>query len=140
MQSERSSRFVGSGYFSISCCPLSLSSIVYVLQFLDVNDMSQCFVLHVFEYLVNFIILLFQFISRLCFTSQLYSRNISMLFKFITTTSICFLYLSISTSSSANRITSLFFVLSVLKTLNDLSNSSVLIFSSLTRCLSIYYI
>jgi len=55
----------------------------------------------------------------------------------MTAVSICFLYPLISTFSSANHVTSPFFVLSILKNLNDLSIGSILIFSSLTSCLLI---
>ena len=70
-----------------------------------------------------------QFTSRLCLTSQLYLKNIFMLFKSITAVSICFLCLFISTSSSAYHVTSPFLVLLALKTLNDWLIGSVLIFS-----------
>ena len=55
----------------------------------------------------------------------------------MTAVPICSLYSLISTSSGANHITSLFFIPSALKTSNDLSIGSVLIFSSLTSCLLI---
>ena len=61
----------------------------------------------------------------------------SISFKSMTAISIFFLYLFISTFSSIYYITSLFLVLSVLKTLNDLSIGSVLIFSFFTSCLLI---
>ena len=61
----------------------------------------------------------------------------SIPFKSMTVTSICSLCLLISTSGSANHVTSLFLVLSILKTLNDLSIGSILIFSSFTSCLLI---
>ena len=99
--------------------------------------MSWCFDLHVFGHLVNHIVPLFQFTSGLCFTNQSYSKNISVSFKSVTTALICSLYLLISTFSSTNHITSPFFVPSVLKTLNDLFISSILILSSLTSYLSI---
>jgi len=60
-----------------------------------------------------------------------------MLFKFMTTVSIYFLYLLISTSSGINCVTSLFLVLFILKTSNDLFISSVLIFSFFTSYLLI---
>ena len=55
----------------------------------------------------------------------------------MTATLICSLCPLISTSNSANQVTSPFFILSVLKTLNDFSISSVLILSSLTSYLLI---
>ena len=61
----------------------------------------------------------------------------SVSFKSMTATLICSLCLLISISSGANLITSLFFIPSALKTLNDLSIGSILILSSLTSCLSI---
>ena len=99
--------------------------------------MSWWFVLYVFEHLINHIISLLQSISGLCFTNQSYPKNMSMPFKSMTTTSICSLCPLIFTSNGANWVTSLFFVLSVLKTSNDPSMDSVLIFSFLTSCLLI---
>ena len=61
----------------------------------------------------------------------------SVLFKSITTALICSLYPLISTSSSANYVTSLFFVLFAFKTSNSTFAGFVLIYSSLTSCLSI---
>ena len=61
----------------------------------------------------------------------------SILFKSVTATSICFLCLLISTFNSTNYVTSPFFVLSALKTSNDLSIISILILSSLTNYLTI---
>ena len=101
------------------------------------NNMSWWSVLHVLGHLVNCIVSLLQSTSGLCFTNQSYSKNISMPFKFVTTTLIYSLYSLISTSSGTNHVTSLFFVLSILKTSNDLSIGFVLIFSSLTNCLMI---
>ena len=80
---------------------------------------------------------MFQFTSGLCLTNQSYPRNMSMLFKFITIVSICFLCSLILTSNSVNLVTSPFLVLSTLKTLNDLSIGSILIFSSFTSYLLI---
>ena len=86
---------------------------------------------------MNFIVPLFQSTSGLCFTNQSYPKNMSIPFKSVTAASIHSLCPLISTSSSANCVTSLFFVLSALKTLNNLFIGSVLIFSSLTNCSSI---
>ena len=80
---------------------------------------------------------MFQFTSRLCLTNQLYPRNMSMLFKSVTAALICSMCLLISSSSSANYITSPFLVLSVLKILNNLSISFILIIYSFTSCLLI---
>ena len=99
--------------------------------------MSWCFVLHVLGHLMNCIVPLFQSISELCFTNQSYPKNMSVPFKSMTAALICSLCLLISTSSGTNRITSPFFVSSTLKTSNYLSIGSVVIFSSLTSCLSI---
>jgi len=55
-----------------------------------------------------------------------------ILFKSITATSISFLCPLILTSSGTNYVTFLFLVLSALKILNNLSISSILIFSSFT--------
>ena len=138
MYSGRSFRFVGSGFLPISYCPLSCVSIAYAL--LVLNIISQCSVLHVFGHLINYIVLLFQFTSGLCLTNQSYPRNISILFKSITTTLICSLCPLILISSSTNLVTSLFLVLSTLKTLNDVSASFVLICSSLTNFYQFLYI
>ena len=70
-------------------------------------------------------------------TNQLYSKNMSILFKSMTTVLIRSLCLLILTSSGANHVTSPFFVPSALKTLNDLFIGSVLILSSFTSCLLI---
>ena len=96
--------------------------------------MSWWFILYVLEHLVNFIIPLSQSTSGLCFTNQSYFKNISMPFRSVTAASICSLCLLISTSNGVNLVTSPFFVLSTLKTSNDLSIGSVLILSSLTNC------
>ena len=80
---------------------------------------------------------MFQFTSGLCLTNQLYLRNMSMLFKSVTAISICSICLLIFSSSSTNLVTFPFLVLSVLKTSNDLSISSVLILSFFTSCLLI---
>ena len=61
----------------------------------------------------------------------------SILFKSITAVLICSLCSLILISSSANLVTSLFLVSSVLKTLNDISTGLVLICFSLTNCLLI---
>jgi len=90
-----------------------------------------------FRHLINCIVSIFQFTSGLCLTNQLCPRNIFMLFKSVTSVLICSLYLLISTSSSANHVTSLFLVLSVLKTLNAISAGFILICSFLTNCLLI---
>ena len=99
--------------------------------------MSWYCILHVFEYLINYIVPIFQFTSRLCLTNQSYSRNMFMLFKLVTATLICSLCLLISTSSGTNHITFLFLVLSALKTSNTMSTSFILIHSSLSNCLLI---
>ena len=90
-----------------------------------------------FRHLINCMVSIFQFTSGLCLTNQLCPRNIFMLFKSVTSVLICSLCLLISTSSSANHVTSLFLVLSVLKTLNAISAGFILICSSLTNCLLI---
>ena len=61
----------------------------------------------------------------------------SILFLSIITTSIFFMCLLISSSSSTNYITSLFLVLFIVKTLNDLNSGSILICSSFINYLSI---
>ena len=92
-------------------------------------------VLYFFGHPVNYIVLLFQFTSRLCLTNQLYPKNMSIPFKSVTTMSIFSVCPLVFSSSGTNLITSLFLVLSALKTSNDLSIGSVLIYSSFTSCL-----
>ena len=135
MYSERSFRFVKSSSLPISCCSLSCMSIAYALHIL--NDISWCYILHVFGYLINYIVHKFQFTSKLYLTSQSYSKNMSMIFKSVTTVLICSLCPLISISSGMNHMTSPFLVPSTLKTSNTISAGLVLIFSPLTSCLSI---
>jgi len=135
MQSGRFFGFIGSDSFSISWCPLSWLSIGYIL--LVLNDISWYYILHVLGHFINYIFSIFQFTSGLCLTNQLYSKNMSMPFKSMTAISMFFLCLFISTSSGAYHVTSSFLVPSVLKTSNNLSIGSILIFSSFTSCLSI---
>ena len=124
-----------SGSFLISCCSLSWLSVSCIFLFL--NDISWCYTLQFFEHLVNYIIPIFQSTSKLYSTNQLYFRNMSILFKFMTTRSIYSLYLLILTSSGTYHVTSPFLVLFTLKTLNDLAIGSVLILSSFTSYFSI---
>jgi len=86
---------------------------------------------------VNFIVSLFQSTFGLCFTNQLYPKNMFMPFRSVTAVLIHSLCPLITTSNSANLVTSPFFVLSALKTSKDLSIGSVLIFPSLTNYSSI---
>ena len=78
-----------------------------------------------------------QFTFGLHLTNQSYLKNISMLFKSVTTTFIFSICLLISNSSDTNLVTSLFLVSFILKTLNNLSISFVLIYFSFTNCLLI---
>ena len=135
MYSERFSGFVRSGSLPISCYSLSCMSIACVLCTL--NDISWYCVLHVFEYFLTYIVSKFQFTSELCLTSQSYSKNMSVLFMFITTTSIFYLCLLISISSDTNHLTFPFLVLFILKTSNIISAGFILIFLLLTSCLLI---
>ena len=130
MYSRKFSEFVRSGSLPISCCLLFYMSITCAIYIL--NNISWYCVLHIFRYFINCIISEFQFTSRLCLTSQSYFENMSMLFKSITTISICSLYPLISTSSGINHVTSLFLVPSALKNSNTISTGFILIFSSLT--------
>ena len=108
--------FVISGSLPIFLLFYSLLSVACVL--LVLNLISWCFILQLSRHLVNCIIPFFQLTSGLCLTNQLYLRNMSILFKSITTASSCFLYLLISISRDAILVTSLFLVLFTLKTLN----------------------
>ena len=136
MYSERSSGFVRSSSLPISCYSLSCISIAYAL--LVLNVMFWWSVQHVFGHLVNHIVPIFQFTSRLYLTNQSYPKNMSVLFRLVTAASIFFLCLLISTSSGTNHVTSPFLVLFVLKTLNTISADFVWICSFLTSCLLIF--
>ena len=70
----------------------------------------------------------------MCFTNQLYPKNMSVPFRSVTAASIHSLCPLISTSSGTNLVTSPFFVPSALETLKDLSIGSILILSSLINC------
>ena len=140
MYSSRSSKFIGSSFFFISWYFLSISFIGIILLALNLNKMFWYCILYFFGHFVNHIISLFQLASnRLCLTNQLYSKNMSMQFKFITTTSIFSIYLLVSSSNSANWVTLWFLllVLAVLKVLNSLGSGVILIYSFFTSCLSI---
>ena len=69
MYSGKSSGFVWSSSFPISYCSLFMSSIGYILLVFDVNAMSWYWVLYSFKYIVNCIVILFQFTSELCFAN-----------------------------------------------------------------------
>jgi len=137
MYSGRSFGFVRSSIFLMSYCHLFWLSIGCNLLVLNVNNMFWYCILHSFVHSVNYIVPKFQFTSRLCLTNQSYPKNMTMLFKSVTVTSMCSLYSLISSSSGTNYITSPFLVLSVLKNSNDLFIGSVLILSFFTSCLSI---
>ena len=113
----------------------SLLPIACVL--LVLNSISWCFILQLSEHLINFIVLFFQLTSELYLTNQLWSKNMSVLLKSITTASSCFLCLLISISRSTTLVTSLFFISSILKILNEKFISLVCICFSLTSCSSI---
>ena len=82
----------------------------------------------------------FQLISGLYLTSQSCPRNISILFKSITAAFSCFLCLLISIFRDAILVTSLFFILSTLKTSKEKFIGFVWILLSLTSCslISVY--
>jgi len=115
---------------------ISMSSVACNLYVLDMNVMSCYCVLHFLGHLINCIALVFQFTSGLYLTNQLFPKNMFMLFKSMTTMSILFICLLISSSSGTNLVTFPFLIPSVLKTLN-LFISSVFICSFFTSCLSI---
>ena len=83
---------------------------------------------------MNFIVLFFQLTSRLCLTNQLWPRNMSISFKSITAASNCSLCPLISIFRGATLVTSLFFVLSALKTSNEKLIGLICILFSLTSC------
>ena len=122
MYSGRSFRFVRSGSLPIFCYSLSYVSVACTL--LVLNVIFWCLVLYIFRYLINHIVSLSQFTSGLCLTNQLCFKNMSVLFKSITTILIYFLCLLILILSSTNLVTSLFLISSALN----------LILSSLTNC------
>ena len=131
MYSGKSSGFVLSSSFPISLLSYVVIFIACVLLVLNLT--SWCFIIQLSEHLVNFIIPFFQLTSGLCLTSQSCSRNISVLFKSITTASSYSLYPFISTSRGATLVISLFFVLSALNTSNKKFISLVWILLSLTN-------
>ena len=135
MQSGKFSGFVASGSFHILPLSCFLFSVVYIL--LVLNSMFWCFILHDPRHLVNHIVPFFQSTSGLYLTSQLCPKNMSVLFKSITITSSCSLYLLILISRGATLVISLFFVLSALKTLNEKFIGFVCILLSLTSYLLI---
>jgi len=135
--SGRSSGFVRFIYFPMFCCSLFWLFIGCNLLVLDINNMFWYCVLHSFRHLVNHIVFVLQFNFGLCLTSHLYLKNIFMPFKFVAAILMCSLCLLISSSSSTYHVTSPFLVLFILKTSNDLSIGSVLIFPSFTSYLSI---
>ena len=108
---------------------------VYVL--LVLKFMSWCFILQDSGYFVNCIVLFFQLISRLCLTSQLCPKNMSVLFKSVTTVSSCSLCPLILIYKDAILVTSPFFVLSVLNTSNKKLIGFIWILLSFTSCSSI---
>ena len=132
MYSGRYSRFVRSGSLPISCYSLSYFSVACAL--LVLNVIFWCLVLYIFRYLINHIVSLSQFTSGLCLTNQLCFKNMSVLFKSITTILIYFLCPLILILSSINLVTSLFLISSTLNTSNEISTGFVLILSSLTNC------
>jgi len=137
MYFSKSSGFIRFSFLPIACCSLSMSSVSCNLYVLDINVMSYYCVLYYFGHLINYIVLVFQFTSRLYLTNQLFPKNMFMPFKSMTTVSILFICLLISSSSGTNLVTSLLLVPFVLKTLNDLFISSVFICSFFTSCLLI---
>ena len=86
---------------------------------------------------MNFMVLFFQLTSGLCLTSQSCSKNISVLFRSVTAASSCFLWPLISISKGTTLVTSLFFILSTLKTSNKKLIGFVYILFFLTNYLSI---
>ena len=119
----------------ISLLSCSVISMVFVL--LVLNLISLCFILQLPGHLVNLMVPFFQLTSGLCLTSQLCSKNISILFKSITATFNCSLWPLTSISRGTILVTSSFFVLSILKTLNEKLSGFVCILLSLTSYLSI---
>ena len=132
--SSRSSGFVLSGSFPISplsCVVVFFVSISFVL--LVLNRMSSYFIVQFPGHLVNLMILFFQLTSRLCLTSQSCPKNISVPSRSVTAASRVSLCLLISISRGATLVTSLFFVLSALKTSKEKSIDLVGILLSLTN-------
>ena len=117
--------------------PLSCSLIFIAFVLLVLNLMSSCFIVQLSRHLVKLMVLFSQLTSGLCLTSQLYSKNMSVLFKSVIATSNCSLWLLISISRGATLVTSPFFVLSALKTSNEKLISFVFILLFLTICSSI---
>ena len=104
---------------SLPIFPLFYSLLPIACVLLVLNSISWCFILQLSEHLINFIVLFFQLTSELYLTNQLWPKNMSVLLKSITTASSCFLCLLISISRSTTLVTSLFFISSILKILNE---------------------
>ena len=124
--------FVASGSLLILPLSCSLLPVVYIL--LVLNSISWCFILQLPEHLVNCIILFFQLTSGLCLTNQLCPKNMSIPFKSVTTASSYSLCPLILIYRGTILVTSLFFVLSMLKTSNEKFIGFVCILLSLTSC------
>ena len=141
MYSGKSSGLVLSGSLPISPLFCSLISVVSVVPLafvlLVLNLMSSCFIVQLPGHLVNLIVLFFQLTSELCLTSQSWSKNISVLFKFVTAASSVLLCPLTLISRGATLVISPFFVPSALKTSNKKFISLVYILLFLTNCLSI---
>ena len=99
--------------------------------------MSLCFIIQLPGYLINLMVPFFQLISRLCLTSQSCLQNMFIPFKSVTAASNCSLWPLILIYRDATLVTSPFFVLSALKTLNEKLIGFICILLSLTNCLSI---
>ena len=133
--SSKSSGFVLSGSFLISLLSYSLLSIIFVaLVLLELNCMFLCVIVQFPEHLVNLMVLFFQLISRLCLTSQLCPKNMSILSKSVTAASRVSLCPLISISRGTILIISPFFVLSTLNTSKEKSIGFIWILLSLTSC------
>ena len=131
MYFSKSFEFVRFSFLPISCCSLFVSSVSCNLHIIDVNKISWYCILHSVKYLVNHIVSVFQFTSRLYLTNQLYPKIMSVPFKSMTAMSILSIYPFISSSNSANLVISLFLVSFALKTLNNVLNHNSFPFNAL---------
>ena len=118
--SGKSSGFVLSGFLPILPLSYSLVSIVSMaFVLLVLNLIPLCFIVQLPGHLVNLMVPFFWLTSGLCLTSQSWPKNMSVPFKSVTAASSYFLCPLISISKGAILVTSLFFVSSALKTLNE---------------------
>ena len=130
--------FVLFGFLLISPLSYSLVSVVFVaFVLLVLNLISSCFIIQLPGHLVNLMVPFFQLTFGLCLTSQSWPKNMSVQFKSITAASNYSLWLLILIFRDTTLVTSPFFILFALETLNEKFISFIWILLSLISCSSI---